>query len=55
MGDERPKECGALIGPEGETCGVPRDQCREHRRPMSAEQAAQYTLDRIAAIRRGVK
>lgn len=29
-------ECGALIGPEGETCGVPRRFCREHPRPNEA-------------------
>ena len=24
------EECGALIGPEGESCGVPAEECREH-------------------------
>lgn len=32
--------CGALIGPEGETCGVPRPFCREHR----AEHAPRCTV-----------
>jgi hypothetical protein len=31
------RECGALIGPEGESCGVPADLCVEHGRIAELE------------------
>lgn len=36
--NEATQECGALIGPEGESCGVPRHLCREHRKRMTEDE-----------------